>query len=53
MFADERGATAIEYALLLGLICLVIITAIGATGDGLSASWNAVATKASDNLKTN
>lgn len=53
VFADERGATAIEYALLLGLICLVIIAAIGATGDGLSANWNAMASNAASNLKSN
>lgn len=32
---DERGATAIEYTLLIGLIFLGIAGAIGSTGEGL------------------
>ena len=38
---DERGATAIEYALIGGLIALAIVGAIAGTGTGVSARWNA------------
>ncbi|WP_407049582.1 Flp family type IVb pilin [Methyloraptor flagellatus] len=37
---DERGATAIEYALIGGLIALAIVGAISGTGTGVSARWN-------------
>ena len=40
---DERGATAIEYALIGGLIALAIVGAIAGTGTGVSARWNAFA----------
>ncbi|MEQ1489472.1 MAG: Flp family type IVb pilin [Terricaulis sp.] len=39
-FRDERGATAIEYALIASLIGLVIITAVGAVGDALTGTFN-------------
>ena len=37
---DERGATAIEYALIASLIGLVIIGAVGAVGDSLNGVFN-------------
>ena len=43
VLTDERGATAIEYALLAGLIATVIITAVstlGQTLDGLYGETN-------------
>ncbi len=49
---DERGATAIEYALLMGLIFLAIISSVGTTGTGLSAKWIGVADTATSNLNT-
>lgn len=39
-FRDERGATAIEYALIASLIGLVIIGAVGAIGDSLNGTFN-------------
>jgi pilus assembly protein Flp/PilA len=39
-FHDERGATAIEYALIASLIGLVIITAVGAIGDSLNGVFD-------------
>lgn len=39
---DERGATAIEYALLAGAIGLVIITAVTAIGNAVKADFQAV-----------
>jgi pilus assembly protein Flp/PilA len=41
---DERGATAVEYALMIGLVALVIITAVSLLGSNLSAFFESVAT---------
>ena len=35
---DDDGATAIEYSLIAGFIALVIIAAVGMTGQALTAS---------------
>lgn len=40
---DERGATAIEYAIIASLIFLVIIAAIQPIGAALSGIFNAAA----------
>jgi pilus assembly protein Flp/PilA len=37
---DERGATAIEYALIAGLIFLAIVAAIIPIGQSLSGTFN-------------
>lgn len=42
---DERGGTAIEYALICSLIVLVIVGAIGATGGGVGNGWTSVSNK--------
>jgi pilus assembly protein Flp/PilA len=39
---DIRGATAIEYGLIAGLIAMVIITAVGTVGSNLSSTLYAV-----------
>lgn len=36
----ERGATAVEYALMVAMIALVIITAVMLLGDNLSQFFN-------------
>jgi pilus assembly protein Flp/PilA len=41
----DRGATAVEYALILGLIAVVIIVAVTLFGSKLSASFNRSATR--------
>lgn len=41
---DEKGATAIEYGLIAGLIAVVIITAVGLVGTDLNGMFNAIAT---------
>lgn len=38
--ADERGATAIEYALLASLIAMAIIASSVVLGDGLKGLYN-------------
>lgn len=41
MRTENRGATAIEYALVAGLIALVIITAVATVGTTLSSTFYA------------
>jgi pilus assembly protein Flp/PilA len=43
--ASERGATAVEYGLMVALIAVVIIVAVTALGDNLSTTFNNVAVK--------
>ena len=43
----QRGATSIEYALLSGLIAVVILVAVGNTGLALSNIWSNIATQVS------
>ncbi|MCL6582058.1 MAG: Flp family type IVb pilin [bacterium] len=42
-FKDEDGATAVEYALLLGLIALVIATGASALGISIEEYFNKIA----------
>jgi len=42
---DERGATAVEYGLLLALMVLALIGALAATGSATEDNWNGVANK--------
>ncbi len=41
-FRDERGATAIEYALIASLIGMVIIAAVTSIGGSLNGTFNDV-----------
>jgi pilus assembly protein Flp/PilA len=43
--SDESGATAIEYGLIAGLVSVVAITALSATGDSLISIFEKVSTK--------
>lgn len=40
---DEKGATAIEYGLIAGLIAVVIITALTLLGGNLETAFNTLA----------
>ena len=40
---SEKGATAVEYGLMVALIAIVIIVAVVALGDNLSALFDEVA----------
>ncbi|TYC67930.1 Flp family type IVb pilin [Stappia sp. BW2] len=42
---DESGATAIEYGLIAGLLSIVIVGAVTATGTSLSAIFTTIQTK--------
>jgi pilus assembly protein Flp/PilA len=39
---DDRGATAVEYGLLVALIAAVIVTVVAALGTKLSSMFNSV-----------
>jgi pilus assembly protein Flp/PilA len=41
--ATERGATAVEYGLMVALIAIVIIAAVALLGNNLSGLFNTVA----------
>ena len=38
----DAGATAIEYALIAGMIAIAIVSAVGAVGSGTANNFNAV-----------
>ena len=40
---EEKGATAVEYGLMVALIAIVIITAVALLGDNLSGLFDEVA----------
>jgi pilus assembly protein Flp/PilA len=40
---DERGATAVEYGLMVALIAVVIIAAVTLLGNNLNAMFTAIA----------
>jgi len=44
LFANEDGATAIEYGLIAALIAVAAITAMGSLGNSLSNTFNKVST---------
>ena len=45
LFNQERGATAVEYGLMVALIAVVIIAAVTLLGNNLSTTFNNVATQ--------
>lgn len=44
---DSRGATAIEYGLILGLVVIAMIVGLSAMADSTIGMWNTVNTKVS------
>ena len=40
---DARGATAVEYAILIGCISIVIVGALGLMREPIMAAWNEAA----------
>lgn len=42
---DDRGATAIEYALIVALIAMSIVTALTGVGGGVAGGWESLAAK--------
>ncbi len=50
LFADRRGATAIEYGLICALIVVAMMGALGGLGGGVAGAWNNMMTTVSTNL---
>lgn len=44
----QSGATAVEYALLMGLMALALIGALNATGSGTQDKWDGVSDDVGD-----
>ena len=42
LLGDERGATAVEYALMLALIAMVVFAAVQFLGQSTSSAFNSV-----------
>ena len=45
LYKKERGATAVEYALMVGLIAMAIIIAVTALGGGISTAFTNIVTR--------
>ena len=45
LFRDERGATAVEYGLILTLVFLAMVGAVGVFAGTTTEMWNMVSTK--------
>jgi pilus assembly protein Flp/PilA len=45
LFADKRGATAIEYGLIVALIALAMVGALSALGGGAGGMWTNIGTQ--------
>jgi Flp pilus assembly pilin Flp len=50
-YRDERGATAIEYAMLIAMVASVCIISFAAVGGASGGGWNGVANKVSNAMK--
>jgi len=48
LLRDSRGATAIEYGLIVALVALGALVAFNGLGNGSGGLWGDVATKATD-----
>jgi len=44
LYRDDRGATAVEYGLMVALIAAVIVVAVAALGDKLKTIFNGIST---------
>jgi pilus assembly protein Flp/PilA len=51
ILADKRGATAIEYGLIVSLIFLVVIGGIGTFGQNMTTMFNYISTSVTTSLK--
>lgn len=45
LFVDRRGATAVEYGLIVALIVLAMVGALGSVADTTITMWNNVSTR--------
>ena len=47
---DQRGATAIEYGLIVALIGVAIMGALTSLGGGVGGMWSKISNNVSDNM---
>ena len=47
---DERGATAIEYGLIVALIAVAVITALQGLGGGANGMWTNISSKVDESM---
>ena len=52
LISKERGATAVEYALIVALIAMVIIVGLTAVGGGINTAFSNIAGKISGAVGT-
>lgn len=45
LIRDERGASAVEYGLILALIFLAVMGGVSALGDSVKGRWNDISNK--------
>ena len=45
LFRDQRGATAIEYGLIMSLVFLAVMGGVAALGDSVRGRWGDISTK--------
>lgn len=45
LFRDERGASAVEYGLILALVFLAVMGAIVTLGESVQGRWNDISAK--------
>lgn len=50
LLASQRGATAIEYGLLVALICVAMIGALSGLGGGVGGMWGDLGTTVSTSM---
>ena len=48
--SDKRGATAIEYGLIVSLICIAVIGGMQALGGGSGGMWGKLEKQVTDNM---
>ena len=50
LLTDQKGATAIEYGLIVALIAVALMGGISTLGGGSKGMWTNIATKAKENM---
>jgi pilus assembly protein Flp/PilA len=50
LVADRRGATAIEYGLIVALIAIAMVGGVSALGGGSNGMWTNLSTTVSNNM---
>ena len=50
--ADDSGATAVEYGLLIGLMTLALLGALAATGSSTQDNWNEVSDEVTEAMQS-